>query len=279
MVATALTSDDDIAALVEDSLNGIGMAAAGANVIMQLSKLPVGHGVAKSPVTSGRIDEHPLKRTRTTLAYLVIALTGTDAERAAIRHDINRVHRHVHSGPGDPVAFDAFDPQLQLWVAACLYKGVEDIQRLLNPDLDDDTAERLYRYCSRLGTTLQVRDEQWPADRRAFAEYWAAEVAHIQMDDLTRGYLRGIARASFLPTPLAQLVGPLVQFQTLGFLPEPFRAELGLPWDGRRQRAFEAMMRAWASVDRHLPRAVRQFPFNVYGWDTRRRIRNGTPVV
>lgn len=282
--STGSTAPPDIAAqeieaLVEDALVGLGLAAAGANVIMQLSKLPVGHGVAKSPVETGRIDEHPIKRTRTTLAYLAIALTGTDEERAAMRGEVNRVHRHVHSSPEDPVAYDAFDPELQLWVAACLYKGVEDVQRLIHGDHDAETAERLYQYCSRLGTTLQVSEDQWPKDRAAFQEYWDHEVARIEMDDLTRDYLQGIARAAFLPAPFRWLAGPVAQFQALGFLPEPFRAELGLPWGPRRQRAFDAVMGLWADVDRRLPRPLRQFPFNAYRWDTRRRIRRGLPIV
>jgi uncharacterized protein (DUF2236 family) len=271
--------DAEIRALVEESLTGIGMAAAGANVIMQLSQLPVGHGVACSRVRSGRVDEHPIKRTRTTLAYLVVALTGTDEERAAMRREVNRQHRQVRSGPDDPVAYDAMDPGLQLWVAACLYKGVEDIQAVLGIEHDDDTAERLYRYCSRLGTTLQVKASQWPPTRAAFQDYWDANVATIEMDDLTRTYLQGIARARFLPKPAARLVGPLVELQTMGFLPPRFREELGLPWDARRQRAFDVLMRSWAWADRRLPGPVRAFPFNAYRWDTQRRIRRGRPIV
>lgn len=271
--------DPEIRALIEDSLSGIGLAAAGANVIMQLSQLPVGHGVARSTVRSGRVDEHPIKRARTTLSYLAIALTGTDDERAAMRREVDRQHRQVRSGPDDPVPYDAMDRSLQLWVAACLYKGVEDLQAVLGIDLDPDTAERHYRYCARLGTTLQVRSSQWPPTRAAFQQYWDANVATIEMDDLTRRYLQGIARAEFLPAPLARILGPLVELQTMGFLPPAFRDELGLPWDARRQRAFDVMMRTWAAVDRRLPSPVRQLPFNVYRWDTRRRIRRGTPIV
>jgi uncharacterized protein (DUF2236 family) len=94
-------------ALVEESLSGIGLAAAGANVIMQLSQLPVGHGVARSRVASGRIHDRPIKRTRTTIAYLAVALLGTDEEREAMRREIDRQHRQVHSLPGDPVPYNA----------------------------------------------------------------------------------------------------------------------------------------------------------------------------
>lgn len=266
-------------ALVEESLSGIGMAAAGANVIMQLSRLPVGHGVAKSRVHSGRIDRRPIKRTRTTLAYLAIALLGTDAERDALRREVDRQHRQVHSLPGDPVRYNAMSGDLQLWVAACLYKGVEDIRRAAGIELAEKEAERVYRYCARLGTTLQVAPDEWPADRAAFREYWDANVARIEMDELTRGYLQGIARADFLGAPWSWVLGPLVQLQSVGFLAPAFRDELGLPWTARHQRLFDLMMSTWVAVDRHVPGPLRRFPFNLYLWDTRLRIRLGRPIV
>jgi uncharacterized protein (DUF2236 family) len=265
--------------LIEQALSGIGMAAAGANVIMQLSMLPVGHGVAKSRVESGRIHDHPIKRTRTTLAYLAVALLGTDEERRALRDEVDRQHRQVRSLPDDPVRYNAFDTDLQLWVAACLYKGIEDIERVAGIERSDEESERIYRYCARLGTTLQVRPEQWPPSRAAFHEWWDARVTEIEMDDLTRGYLQGIARAEFLGRPWSRVLGPLVQLQSVGFLPPEFRDELGLPWTSRDQRIFDRMMKTWAAVDQHVPAPIRRFPFNLYLWDTRLRIRFGRPIV
>lgn len=277
---TPMGEHDPVArALLEESLSGIGLAAAGANVIMQLSMLPVGHGVASSRVDSGRVDEHPVKRARTTLAYLAVALLGTDDEREAMRKEIDGQHRQVRSRPGDPVRYNAFDTDLQLWVAACLYKGTQDIERVAGVRRTEEEAERIYRYCARLGTTLQVRPEQWPADRAAFAAWWDEKVEQIEMDDLTRSCLQGIAKADFLGRPWSTLLGPLAQLQAVGFLPERFRTELGLPWTDRHQRAFDAMMRVWASADRRLPGPIRRFPFNAYLWDTRRRIRSGRPIV
>ena len=74
---------DDVPPEIAELLSGLALAAGGANVIMQLSRLPVGHGVATSTVESGRVDVHPIKRLRTTVSYLVIAMLGTPAERRA----------------------------------------------------------------------------------------------------------------------------------------------------------------------------------------------------
>ena len=116
-------------------LGHFGLAAGNANVIMQLARLPVGHGVARSTVDSGRVDKHPIKRLRTTASYLAVSMLGTEDERRAMRHEVNRAHTSVHSEPSDPVPYNAFDQDLQLWVAACLYWGTADLFRLLGMEL------------------------------------------------------------------------------------------------------------------------------------------------
>jgi uncharacterized protein (DUF2236 family) len=253
---------------------------------MQLSRLPIGHGVAKSTVDSGRADRHPLKRGRTTSAFLVISMLGTEQERLAMRAEIAKAHRHVHSAPGDLVQYDAFDPELQLWVAACLYRGAQDMYTILYGEPAPERLEALYQWAKRLGTTLQVTDAMWPATAEDFERYWSAGLAQIEMDDLTRGYLRSVADFTFLlhplgvlGRPLQRLVRPVGSMLTGGFLPEPFRRELGMAWDGTRQRRFDRFVRVAAAITRALPRPLRAFPLNLYLWDTRRRIRVGRSVV
>lgn len=246
---------------------------------MQLSWLPVGHGVAESRVDSGRLDLHPLKRTRTTFSYVMVAMLGTDAERAAMRRAVNRAHRRVHSRPGDPVRYNAFDPELQMWVAACLAWGVADVYTKLWGEPDDATAEAMYRHSARFGTTLQVPEDMWPPDRAAFEEYWRQALARVEMDDTTRGYLRDFAALGFLPRPLRTAFGPLNRWLTTGFLPQLFRDELGLRWTPRDQRRFDRVIRHLAAVNRTLPRPLREFPWNIYWHDLRRRIHTGKPIV
>lgn len=278
-VSRATGDRDGIPPEVREAMSGVALAAAGANVIMQLALLPVGHGVAKSTVESGRVDKHPIKRARTTLSYLMIALLGTADEQAAMRGEVNRQHRQVRSGEDDPVAYNAFDRDLQLWVAACLYRGIEDVHRVLHGELEGDKADIVYRHAARLGTTLQVREDQWPEDREAFQVYWDEMVTRIEMDDLTRTYLLGVADASFFGPPFTWVVSPINRLLTAGFLPQEFRDELGLSWSRRDQRIFDRVMSVAAAVNRVTPRPLREFPLNIYLWDTRRRIRTGRPIV
>lgn len=270
----------DLSPALRDMLmNGLALAPAGANVVMQLSRLPVGRGVAESRVPSGALVRRPLKRTRTTLGYIAVALLGTEDERAQIRREVNRQHREVRSRDDDAVAYDAFDVDLQLWVAACMYRGALDAAQFIHGALSDELLDELYQHCARFATTLQVPPERWPATRDSFDEYWRRTVMLVEMDDVTRSYLRGLAALTFLPRPLRVGVGRLHEFLTAGFLGEPFRSELGLTWDEGRERRFTALLRGAVAVHGRLPRVAREFPLNLVWWDTRRRLRSGQSFV
>ena len=268
---------------IDDGLMGIALLAGPANVIMQLARPGVGYGVMESRVESGRVDLHPIKRARTTFTYLAVATRGSDAQKAAFRRAVNRAHAQVYSTPESPVAYNAFDVDLQLWVGACLYKGAVDIYRLFVGELDDDDADRHYREGMALATTLQVPPDMWPADRAAFDRYWQESLAQVHIDDAIRDYLYPIAasrvRGVTLPGPLQRASDDVGLLITTGFLPQRFRDEMRLPWDAARQRRFDRLMAVVGSVNRAMPRAVRQFPFNVLLWDVDRRIRTGRPLV
>lgn len=264
---------------LEHIVYGIGLLAGGANVIMQLARPGVGHGVVESRVESGRLFDHPIKRTRTTLAYLSVATMGSDEDKKAYREAVNVAHRQVRSFPDSPVKYHAMDPNLQLWVAACLYRGFEDIHALLGGELTPEAAAAVYAGARTLGTTLQVRESMWPADREAFEKYWDAGLALVSIDDTVREHLLHIVNLSYLPKPFGALFGPFNAFVTTGFLPAEFRDEMRLTWTPRKQRRFERMMRVIGTVVRHQPKALREFPFNYYLWDVRKRMRDGRPLV
>jgi uncharacterized protein (DUF2236 family) len=260
---------------------GLGAMLGGpANVIMQLSNPAVGRGVVESVVERGRYDQNPKKRARTTLTYLAVAMIGSEDDRAAFREATNSAHRQVRSAPGSRVTYNAFNPELQLWVAACIYTGVRDYLVYFFGELDDATADDLYRESARFGTTLQMRPEMWPADRAAFDEYWESKLAEIAMDGEVRRYL------------LSQIVelGPhgwvhrlalrrMNRFFTTGFLPQQFRDEVGLTWSPGRQRAFEIILRTLGRILAKLPEQRRLYPYGEHLSAMRRRRELGKPLV
>jgi uncharacterized protein (DUF2236 family) len=269
-------------ASVEDGMLGVGLLSGAANVIMQLGRPGVGYGVAESRVESGRIDKHPIKRARTTFTYLAVATHGTDEQKAAFRRAVNGAHAQVYSTAESPVSYHAFDPNLQLWVAACLYRGVEDVYRLFIGDIDDETAAQLYRDSMALGTTLQVPAEMWPPDRAAFEEYWQKSLELIHIDDTIRKFLYPIAaNRSAIPLPrmIRNPLEGLSLLMTTGFLPQRFRDEMRLPWDARRQRRFDRIIAVTRFFNNLAPRFIRQFPFNLMLVDLDWRMRTGRPLV
>ncbi len=270
-------------ATVDDGLMGVALLAGPANVVMQLARPGVGYGVKESKVEGGRVDRHPVKRARTTFTYLAVAGRGTEAQKAAFRRAVNGAHAQVRSTAASPVEYNAFDKDLQMWVAACLYKGSVDIQRMFVGEMDDETADKHYLDGMTLGTTLQVPAEMWPADRAAFDKYWQEQLDKVHIDDTIREYLYPIAvgrlRGLRLPGPLQRLHEGITGLITTGFLPERFRAEMRLPWDSQRQRRFDRLIGALRMANDVAPRAVRQFPFNVLLKDLDWRIRTGRPLV
>jgi uncharacterized protein (DUF2236 family) len=268
---------------LDDTLMGMALLLGPANVIMQLARPGVGYGVMESRVESGRIDLHPIKRARTTFTYLAVAMAGTDVQKEAFRRAVNGAHAQVYSLPDSPVEYNAFDPDLQLWVAACLYKGGVDFYRMFVGELDEQDADRHYRDGMVLGTTLQVPPEMWPPDRAAFDRYWQDQLDKVHIDDSVRDYLYPIAvgrmRAVTLPEPLRRLPERLVLLLTTGFLPQRFRDEMRFSWDAAKQRRFDRLIAMLRTMNNVLPQFVRRFPFNVLLWDLDRRIKAGRPLV
>jgi uncharacterized protein (DUF2236 family) len=258
---------------VRELTQGAALLAATANVIMQLSRPEVGYGVLESTVESAQLTRRPFRRWRTTVTYLSAALLGTPAERERCRRVISRSHAQVRSTARSPVRYRASDPQLQLWVAACLYQGARDLHGRLCGPADEQTADAIYREARRLGTTLQMPAGLWPPDRAAFERYWQSALAGIRIDPPVRAYLRDLIMLRYLPRPVSTALGPLHQFLTTGFLPPPFREQMQLPWTERDQRDFEAVMRTVTAVNRLLPGPVRRFPFNAFLCDLRVRTR------
>src|SRR5579875_608921 len=159
---------------------------------MQLALPPVGYGVLESKVEGSQVTKHPLRRFRTTFTYIAVALLGTDDERDRYRAAVDRIHRQVRSTPASPVRYNAMDPRLQLWVAACLYYGSVDLYQRMYGPMDEAAADAFYRHAARFGTTLQMPAELWPADRAAFARYWDEAVAATSIDAPVRDYLRDL---------------------------------------------------------------------------------------
>lgn len=255
-----------LAELIEESYLLLG---AGSSVLLQLAMWGVGRGVAEHSDTLAR----PVDRLRTTLTYVYVMALGTEDERRLVARLVNKAHVPV-KGEG----YTAFDPELQLWVAATLaHNGIFLCEKLHGP-LPTEAKERLYRDSQVFGTALQVRPEDWPADHADFERYWRRTLATLRSDDVVRDYARRLLATS----EARWFVRPLLPLQSLmarGNIGAEVRAVLGLPWTRRDQRRYDLFWRAFRVLYPRVPRPVRTLHARLVMRDFRRRMRGGRRVI
>jgi uncharacterized protein (DUF2236 family) len=253
------------------------LAPAGANVVMQLSRPEVARGVLESPVREGSLRERPFKRTRTTLAYVGLALMGTHDERVALRRSVDQQHRQVRAS--EPLPYNAFRPDLQLWVAACMYVGLRDGYRVLYGEPTATLADRHYDHASRFATTLQVPEHLWPEDRAAFEQYWRESLTTLATDDDTVQFCDDLVHLRFWPPLFYRLGGRAHARLSRGFLAPEFRALFGWEWTAQDQEWFDRATRRMRSISRLLPPVVWSVPLRLVVAHARWRIRRGRAVT
>ena len=249
--------------------------AGGANVVMQLSWPEVGYGVHESKWERGALVKHPFKRARTTGTYLAVAMVGTDRDIEVFRRAVDDAHRVVRSGPDSPVRYNAFSPELQLWVAACLFYGPYDYYCRVYGEPEPAVAEAFYRHCARFATSLQVPASMWPPTLADFWAYWERSLARVSIDDTIREMLLDILSARFLPGPLPRLVGRPLRFVNVGFLPAEFRAAMRLEWTDADECRLRRVLRGVRLLNRVTPGPLRRAPLYLNLWDLRLRHRLG----
>ena len=258
---------------------GITTNSAGANVIMQLAYPPVGYGVSRSSVIDGRADMHPIKRGRTTLTYIAVAVLGTAEDRRRYRQAVNRQHAQVRSAIDSPVEYNAMDPTLQLWVAACLYYGIEDLYERVHGKLIGDERHTFYRQGMVLGTTLQMPAEAWPETRADFDTYWNSMLPQLSISDEVRENLIEVASQTNLPRLMRQDSPHIALSNALGFLPPEIRELMRIPWTRRDQERFDAVVARAAEHARTRPLWRSQFVSRAMLADVRMRMRLGMKLV
>ena len=112
-----------------------------ANVVMQLSRPEIGYGVKDSQVVEGSLFGNPRRRRRTTVGLLAVAVLGTAGRAGGVPDRRQRV-----PCPGAATGAPAyrFDPELQRWVGACIYKGFEESREYTFGPLKGAEREQFY---------------------------------------------------------------------------------------------------------------------------------------
>lgn len=228
------------------------VAAGGRAILLQLANPLVGRGVADH----SDFDNRPLDRLNGTLSYAYTVVYGSADDLAFVQSRVNRAHGPVHSAPDAPDTYSAFDPALQLWVAATLYDSAIVMYETIFGPLAPETAERVYRDYRALGTALQMPESAWPSDRAAFRAYWVEQERLLRVDDRTRETAFQVLHPRAVGLPI-RLTMPLARLVTAGLLSPTLRQEFRLPWGPRRARRFRLFMGISRAVFPRLPAPAR----------------------
>ncbi|MFB4310114.1 oxygenase MpaB family protein [Actinomadura sp. GTD37] len=241
-----LADRDVLRTLAAEPLVGL---AAGRALLMQLAHPDVARGVAEHSDFADR----PLARLFGTLDFLLIVTFGTPDQVARIAAKVRGIHGTVR-GEG----YSGNDPDLQMWVNATLIDSALHVHETLMRPRGGELPEAYYRQARVVAEVLGCPLESQPADLAAFRAYMAETLAALEVTDTARE----VAGAVLWPRRLRVLFPALAVFRlvTAALLPEPLRAQYGLPWTPARRRAAGLLLGAASAVHRVTPGPLRRPP-------------------
>lgn len=245
------------------------LLGAGSTVMNQLALYGVGKGVADHSNTMDR----PLDRLRTTLTYVYVMTLGTDEERKAVARMVNRAHRVVRGKD-----YTAFDPHLQLWVAATLAQNGELIYEKTFGPMSEATRERSYRESWIFGTALQVPEEAWPATRSEFTTYWEQMQGELSGDPQVQAYAAALLSTKGAPLLLRPAIA-LQNLLTRGNLEPHVREILALKWSRFDQRLYDGFWKVFRLVYLRVPKPIRTLHSRLVLRGMRKRMKLGRRVI
>ena len=231
------------------------LAGAGRAILLQLADPGVGRGVADHSTFTDR----PINRLKGTLTYVYAVTYGTEEQVKEVRRRVNRAHVPVRRGADEKTpGYNAYDPELQLWVTATLYDTALTIIEKIYGPLDDESSDAMYQDYAKLGTALQLPADMWPKDREAFSRYYDKRMANLRAGDAAVRVGRGL----LYPKHAAlwyRAIMPFARFLTAGLLPGPLRNDFGLPWSVHHERRFHRTMKILAVTYPKLPQGIRHW--------------------
>ena len=212
------------------------LAGGGRALLLQIAHPAVGRGVAEHSDFANRM----MDRLHATMTYVYASVYATPEEFAVVRRSVNRAHAPVRAEAEDgQPAYNAYDPDLQLWVAATLYETMIGLYDRVFGPLPPDDAERLY---------LRVHRDRFGAagPGRVVAgrpggvrRYWEEMLTTLRPTDATRAVARQILYPRAIPLWMRMLF-PGARLVTAGLLPEQLRRDFGLTWTGADGSAASA---------------------------------------
>ncbi len=200
----------------------------------------------------------PWARLLRTLSLQLLLPFGTRAEAGSAADRINRLHTVVNGV--DPVtgeSYDALDPQLLLWVHACLEQSSVMYYELTVRPLTTAQREQFHEENKKAAELVLLDPSLVPDTYTDMEDYIGGMVASdrllisdvaVEVADLIRG------------GPVPWRIKPIwkfIAFAAVGTLPEELRALYRYEWTAMRERWLRGNLRALKSVRPFLPPPLR----------------------
>lgn len=208
---------------------------------------------------TGFYERNPWKRLERTLqlTYTITFGTRREAEEAARR--INRIHEGIHgTDEVTGLPYDALDPDLLLWVHACLVDSSLLFERLTVGRLDDEGRERFHREQMLGAEMLGLSRERIPPtvrDLRAYVDgVVASGVLRVSADTLKVADLIRRPPPDVPWRPVMQAIA----LWAFGTLPGSLRRAYGVWWSPVHQVALRATLKATKLGRPALPASYRE---------------------
>jgi uncharacterized protein (DUF2236 family) len=190
---------------------------------------------------TGALEEPYARLARTARVMDTIGFgTKTGADRAAKR--VRAMHRRVRGELQEPAGrfpagtpYAADDPELLLWILACLVDSSLVTYGRWVRSLTDAERDAYWRDYRVVGRLFGLRPREMPADIDAFDAYWDGMLHGGDLFVTDRA--RELSVQIVLRPPVSLKARPLLELAnaiTVGQLPGPVRRMYGLRWDPLR---------------------------------------------
>ena len=225
---------------------------------------------------TGFYERNPWRRLQRTLILTYTITFGTKAEADAAADRINDVHTRIKGiDPVTGLPYDALDPDLLLYVHACLVDSALLFERLTVGKLDDAGRQRFHEEQMLAAEMVRVPRESIPPTVRELREY-LREVERSGVLRVTQSAER--VAALFRDPPREAEWRPVlrgVSRLAFGTLPEPVRDLYGIELTPAHRAAMRATFPAIRAMRPLLPPKLRYIaPYQE--WLIRRRGRATT---
>lgn len=227
---------------------------------------------------TGMYTSDPWMRLERTLRLNYLVTFGSTVQANATARHINIVHEEINGvDEVTGLAYDALDPELLLWVHACLVDTALVMEHLVVGRLDDPGRERFHQESMVGAEMLRLPRSSIPQTVSGLRSYIA--------DVISSGMLRrtdgseAVGRLIMDPPPETpqRPLWRLISFWSFGLLPQGLRSEIyGYSWNPVQEAGLRASLAALRRLRLVAPPRLRFLPLAV---TAQRRIEGRGPAV